>query len=420
MLVLVMFAVLLVIGVPIAISIGLSSALFYHFEAGRSFHVVIQTLFSGVNSFALMAIPFFIFAGDIMLKGGISRRLIAFARTLVGWTSGGLPTTGVVASMFFAALSGSAPATVAAIGGVMIPAMTDAKYTKQFAVGLMCASGALGIIIPPSITLLVYGVVAEQSIAALFWAGILPGIFIGLALIVMAVIMARSQPYQREPYPTLREVWRTFRECFWGLLMPMIVLGGIYLGIFTPTEASAVAVAYSLFVSVVLYKEMDMKAVFDTARKAVVISAVIMFVIGNAEVLSRYLTFRRIPTQLAETILTYATTEITLLLGINIVLLLFGMIMSPSAAVIILTPLFLPAVLQFGIDPIHFGVLMVVNLAIGMVTPPFGLNLYVAAGIGEISVANVVKATFPFIILLLLCLLVITYVPQLSLFLIGR
>ncbi|TVR04555.1 MAG: TRAP transporter large permease [Spirochaetaceae bacterium] len=418
--VLLLFVVLLALGVPIAVATGFSALLYMTLEAGRSFGVVIQSMFSGVDSFALMAIPFFIFAGDIMLEGGVSRRLIVFAKRLVGWTAGGLPITGVLSSMFFAALSGSSPATVAAVGGIMIPSMQDAKYTKKFAVGLMCASGALGIIIPPSITLLVYGVVAEESIAALFLAGLMPGIFIGLVLIIAAYIMARKQPYVKDPFPTLKEVLVAFRDALWGLAMPLIILGGIYLGVFTPTEAAAVAVGYSLFVSLFIYREITFHEVITKiAKKSVVISAVIMYIIANAEILGRYLTFRRVPTQLASIILQYADTPVMVLLLINLLLLLVGMIMSPSAAVIILAPLFLPAVTAMGVHPIHFGVVMVVNLAIGMVTPPFGLNLYVAAGIGKMSVAQVTQAVFPFIILYILALLVITFVPALSMAILG-
>ncbi|TVR67047.1 MAG: TRAP transporter large permease [Spirochaetaceae bacterium] len=421
MAVLLLFTLFLAIGVPIAIATGFSALLFMHFEAGRSYGAIIQAMFSGVDSFALMAIPFFIFAADIMLEGGVSRRLITFAKRLVGWTAGGLPITGVLSSMFFAALSGSAPATVAAVGGIMIPSMLDAKYTKRFAVGLMCASGSLGIIIPPSITLLVYGVVAEESIAALFLAGLVPGIFIGLVLIAAAYIYARSQPYVRDPFPTFREVVVAFRDALWGLAMPLIILGGIYLGVFTPTEAAAVAVGYSLFVSLFIYREVTFHEVITKiAAKSVVISAVIMFIIANAELLSRYLTFRRVPAQLAALILEYAATPVALLLWINVLLLLVGMIMNPSAAVIILAPLFLPAVTAMGIDPIHFGVIMVVNLAIGMVTPPFGLNLYVAAGIGKMTVSEVTRAVFPFILIFLVTLLVITFVPSLSLAILGR
>jgi len=419
MLVLVLFLLLLAIGVPIGISTGLSALLFMRFEAGRSYGVIIQSMFSGVDSFVLMAIPFFIFAGDIMLKGGVSRRLIDLAKRLVGWTNGGLPITGVVSSMFFAALSGSSPATVAAIGGIMIPSMEEAKYTKNFSVGLLCAAGSLGIIIPPSITLLVYGVVAEESISKLFLAGVFPGLFIGLVLIVVAYFMARKQPYIKESFPKFKDILRAFKSSFWGLMMPIVVLGGIYLGVFTPTEAAAVAVAYSLFVSLFIYKEMKFKEVLVIAKKSVIISSVIMFIIANAKILSRYLTIRMIPTQLSEFILQYATTSFGILLGINLLLLLFGMIMDPSAAVIILAPLFLPAVTALGVDPIHFGIIMIVNLAIGMVTPPFGLNLYVAAGIGKMTVSQVTRAVFPFIIILIATLMVITYVPALSLFILG-
>ncbi|HLW22105.1 MAG TPA: TRAP transporter large permease subunit [Sphaerochaetaceae bacterium] len=415
MFVLILFTILLAIGVPIGISTGMSAMLFMHFEAGRSYGSIIQAMFSGVDSFALMAIPFFIFAGDIMLKGGVSKRLIDFAKKLIGWTNGGLPITGVISSMFFAALSGSAPATVAAIGGIMIPSMEEAKYEKRFAVGLMCASGSLGIIIPPSITLLVYGVISEQSIAQLFLAGIVPGILIGLMLMIAAYFISRKQPYEKEPFPHFKEVLHSLRKSFWGLMMPLIVLGGIYLGVFTPTESAAVAVVYSLAVSLFVYKELKLSEVMAIARKSVTISAVIMFIIANATVLSRYLTFRKVPTMLAEFILQYASTPFTLLLFINLLLLVVGMIMDPSAAVTILAPLFLPAVMALGVNPIHFGVIMIVNLAIGMVTPPFGLNLYVASGISKMSVSQVTRAVLPFIALLLGALMLITYIPQLSL-----
>jgi C4-dicarboxylate transporter DctM subunit len=418
MLVLLLFGLLLAIGVPIGISTGFSSLLFMQFEAGRSPASIVQAMFSGIDSFVLMAIPFFIFAGDIMLKGGVSKRLIDLARKLVGWTKGGLPVTGVLSSMFFAALSGSSPATVAAIGGVMIPSMEEAKYTKRFSVGLICAAGSLGIIIPPSITLLVYGVVAEESISRLFLAGIIPGIFIGLVLIVVALIMARKQPYIKEPFPKPIEIFRAFKSSFWGLMMPIIVLGGIYSGLFTPTEASAVAVAYSLFVSLFVYKELKFSEVIPLAKKSVTISAVIMFIIANAKILSRYLTFRMIPNQLAEMILQHATTSVGVLIMINILLLLVGMIMDPSAAVIILAPLFLPALIALGVNPIHFGIIMIVNLAIGMVTPPFGLNLYVAAGIGKMTVSQVTQAVFPFILVLIVTLFIITFMPWMSMVLI--
>jgi len=417
MTVLVLFGLLLAIGVPIGISTGLSALLFMQYEAGRTPASIVQAMFSGIDSFVLMAIPFFIFAGDIMLKGGVSKRLIGLARKLVGWTKGGLPITGVLSSMFFAALSGSSPATVAAIGGVMIPAMEEAKYTKRFSVGLLCAAGSLGIIIPPSITLLVYGVVAEESISKLFLAGVLPGIFIGFVLMGAAFFIARTQPYLTEPFPKPKEIFQAFKSSFWGLLMPIIVLGGIYTGAFTPTEASAVAVAYSLFVSLFIYREMKFSEVIELAKKSVTISAVIMFIIANAKILSRYLTFRTIPTQLAELILQNASTSFSVLIGINILLLLFGMIMDPSAAVIILAPLFIPAVTALGVDPVHFGVVMIVNLAIGMLTPPFGLNLYVAAGIGKVSISETTRATLPFIVILIVALFVITFVPALSLFL---
>ena len=295
----VLFVAMLLIGTPIAFAIGLAS-IFAMSQSNISLDVAARTMFSGIDSFALMAIPFFIFAGDLMLAGGTSKRLIEMARKLVGWTTGGLPIAGVLSSMFFAALSGSSPATVAAIGGIMIPSLKEAKYSPKFAVGLMCAAGSLGIIIPPSITLLVYGVIAEVSISTLFIAGIIPGIFVGLVLMVVSYFIAKKQGHQPEARPSLREVWDSTIDAFWGLLMPIIVLGGIYAGIFTPTEAAAVAIVYSLIISMLVYKELTFKELFHVAKCSVVISAMVMFVISTAKMLSWYLTFERIPTQVGQ------------------------------------------------------------------------------------------------------------------------
>jgi len=412
------FALLLVIGAPIAIAIGLTSFIAM-MQQGISIDVFSRTIFSGIDSFTLMAIPFFIFAGDLMLAGGTSRRLVEFAKKIVGWSTGGLPIAGVMSSMLFAALSGSSPATVAAIGGFMIPSLNDAGYSRRFAIGLMTAAGTLGIIIPPSITLLVYGSSAEVSISDLFIAGILPGIFIGLVLIVVSYIIAKKEGHKPEGKTNLRELWKSFASAIWGILLPVIVLGGIYLGVFTPTEAAAVAIIYSLVIGIFVYKEINIKNLFEVTKRSVITSCMIMLVIAASSVFSWYLTYEQIPTNLASLFLDHANTQVGFLLLVVLILLVVGMFMDTSAAVLIFVPLFLPIVYQLEIDPIHFGIIMIVTLSIGMLTPPFGLNLFVASGISKESVTEVVKATFPFIIVLILALLVIVFIPQLSLLLLN-
>jgi C4-dicarboxylate transporter, DctM subunit len=416
MILFIVFFILLLLGVPIAIAIALST-LIAIFQTGVPIDTLARTMFSGVDSFSLMAIPFFVFAGDLMLAGGTSRRLIDFAKKWVGWTTGGLPIAGVLSSMFFAALSGSSPATVAAIGGIMIPSLKEARFSEKFSVGLMCAAGSLGIIIPPSITFLVYGSVAEVSIGKLFIAGIVPGIFIGLVLMVVGYIIAKKQGHKPDPKPTAKELWSTTVSAIWGILMPVIVLGGIYFGVFTPTEAAAVAIVYSMVIGFFIYKELTFKELFAVTKRSIVTSAMIMLVISASKVFSWYLTFEQIPATVASKMLEFAATPLMFLIIVNILLLIVGMFMDSSAAVLILVPLLLPVVLEMGIDPIHFGVIMIVNLAIGMLTPPFGLNLFVASGISKLPLSGVTRGTMPFIFVLIGTLVVITFVPQMSLFL---
>ncbi|CAM3984586.1 TRAP transporter large permease [Lederbergia lenta] len=414
--IIVIFILLMLLGAPIAAAIGLSSFIAM-FQGNISIDTFGRTMFSGIDSFTLMAIPFFVFAGDLMLAGGTSKRLIDLAKKLVGWTTGGLPIAGVLSSMVFAALSGSSPATVAAIGSIMIPSLKDAGYSPRFAVGLMCAAGSLGIIIPPSITLLVYGAIAEVSISKLFIAGIIPGIFIGIVLMVVSYIIAKKQGHQPDKRVSLKELWIAAKGAIWGIMMPVIILGGIYKGYFTPTEAAAVAIVYSLLIGFFVYKELSIKKLFTVTKRSVVTSAMIMFIIASAKTFSWYLTYEQLPTKLASNIMEFATTPFIFLIIVTIVLLLVGMFMDSSAAVLILVPLFLPIVIEMGIDPIHFGVIMIINLAIGMLTPPFGLNLYVASGISNMSVTSVTRGAIPFIIVLIITLLVLTFIPQISLFL---
>ena len=413
-----LFIILLLIGAPIAIAIGLSSFVAM-MQEGMSMDGFARNIFAGIDSFTLMAIPFFIFAGDLMLAGGTSKRLVEFAKKLVGWVTGGLPIAGVLSSMIFASLSGSSPATVAAIGGVLIPSLSDSGYSRKFSIGLMTAAGTLGIIIPPSITLLVYGSSAEVSISDLFIAGILPGIFIGLVLIFVSFIIAKKEGHKPEGKASLREIWDSFKSAIWGILLPIIVLGGIYVGVFTPTEAAAVAIIYSLIIGVFVYKELNVKTLFESTRKSVVVSSMIMFVIAASNVFSWYLTYEQIPTRLASFILEYANTEMAFMLIVVVILLIVGMFMDTSAAVLIFVPLFLPIVAELGIDPIHFGIVMIVTLSIGMLTPPFGLNLFVAKGITGESLTLIIRGTLPFIFVLIITALIITFIPQLSLLLVD-
>ncbi|PLT29393.1 TRAP transporter large permease [Peribacillus deserti] len=416
MILFIVFFILLLLGTPIAIAIGLSGFTAI-MVSGVPVDTLARSMFSGVDSFSLMAIPFFVFAGDLMLAGGTSKRLIDFAKKWVGWTTGGLPIAGVLSSMFFAALSGSSPATVAAIGGIMIPSLKEARYPEKFSVGLMTAAGSLGIIIPPSITFLVYGSVAEVSISKLFIAGVIPGVFIGIVLMAVSFIIAKRQGHKPDKKPTAKELWSSTISAVWGILMPVIVLGGIYFGIFTPTEAAAIAIVYSMFIGFFIYKELTFKVLVTVAKRSIVTSAMIMFVISAAKVFSWYLTFEQIPSTVAGKILQFANSPVSFLLLVIVILLIVGMFMDSSAAILILVPLFLPIVMEMGIDPIHFGVIMIVNLAIGMLTPPFGLNLFVASGISKLSIMGVTRGTFPFIVVLIGALLVITFVPQLSLYL---
>lgn len=417
MILLIVFIVLLLLGVPIGITTGLSTIIAM-LSTGLSIETAVARMFSGVDSFSLMAIPFFIFAGDIMLEGGASKRLVNFANKLFGWITGGLPITAVISSMFFAALSGSSPATVAGVGGVMIPNLIENKYDRKFTVGLLCAAGSLGIIIPPSITMMTYGVVSELSISDLFIAAIVPGLFIGFSLILYSYIYSKIKKHKKEKFPSFKEVVVAFFEAFFSILMPVIILGGIYLGLATPTEAAAISIIYSLVISLFIYKEIGFKDVPRIAKKSVVTSAMIMFVIACSKVFSWYLTFQQVPQMVAENVLKIGSSPIIILLTINVLLLFVGMIMDSSAAVLILTPLFLPILINIGVHPIHFGVIMIVNLAIGMLTPPFGLNIFVASGISKASLSDVIKGCIPFIIILIIDLLIITFVPQMSLFLI--
>ncbi|MCL2851506.1 MAG: TRAP transporter large permease [Defluviitaleaceae bacterium] len=417
MLLVLAFLGLLILGVPIAIVIGLTAVIGL-MDSGINLQLAAQRMYSGVDSFTLMSIPFFIFAGDLMLKGGTSKRLINFANVAFGWITGGASVTAVASCMLFSALSGSSTATVAGVGKIMIPNLIENKYPPKFAVGILCAAGSLGIILPPSIIILVYGVVAEQSIGALFIAAIIPGLFIGFVLIAVAVIYSKIHKFPTNKRPALKDVVKSFGEALISLLMPLLVLGSIYTGVTTVTEAASLAIMYSFVTGFFIYKELKPEDIFPTARKSVIITSMIMFVMAATSILSWYMTFQQIPITLANAILQLSDNPIMILLLVNALLLLIGMVIDPSAAVLVLTPLLLPVVTSLGVDPIHFGIIMVVNLGIGFLTPPAGLNLFVAVGISKLSMIDVVKGCLPFVAVMIAALMVITYVPWLSLVLV--
>lgn len=410
------FAILLLLNVPIAVSLGVSSVVALAIQ-GVGFNVAPMIFYSSIAKFTLLAIPFFIMAGIIMEKAGISKRLIHFANTIVGHFAGGLYIVVVITSMFFAAISGSGPATVAALGVILIPAMIEAGYDKDSSTALMAISGGIGVIIPPSITYVVYGVVASQSIGKMFIAGVGPGIIMGLALIVTCILISRKQHYIPQKRASLKEIWLAFKDAFWGLLTPVIILGGIYGGIFTPTEAAAVAVVYGLFVGIFVYKEIKWETFVDTIVDSSISTGVVMLVISSATIFSWIITTEGIANMISSGLMSFTSNPIVILVLINIVLLIAGCFIDAVSAIYIFAPIFLPIITKLGVNPILFGIIMCVNLSIGLSTPPVGVNLYVACGITNISIERVSRALVPFFISAIIALLLITYIPGISLWL---
>ncbi len=410
--------VLFLLSVPIALAIGLASAIAIWFTSDLPMLVIVQRIFTSLDSFPLMAIPFFILAGALMETGGISKRLVHFANTLAGSMTGGLAGVTVITSMFFAAISGSSPATVAAIGSIMIPAMVARHYDVNFAAAVQSVSGALGVIIPPSIPMILYGVVVGVSIGDLFIAGIIPGLLIGFSLILTAFIISKRRGYKGTEHFTWQERMDAFKNAIFALLMPTIILGGIYGGIFTPTEAAVVAVAYALIIGVFVYKEIKIKDLIPVFVKSGLTTSIIMLIIGTAGLLGWLLTKERIPQTVAQSFMSFSDNPLVFLLIVNVFLLIVGMFFETSASVIILAPILAPIAIQFGVDPVHFGIIMVVNLAIGMVTPPLGVNLFVAMQISKIRLETLSKAVLPFLFVLIADVLLISYIPEISLFLV--
>ena len=404
------------LSISVAVSIGLASILGIQ-VAGANMLIAVKEMFGAINKFPLAAIPFFILAGNLMETGGISRRLVEFAKSLVGGVQGGLPMTCVLTCMIFAAVSGSSVATTFAIGAILIPALIKHGYPTSYAAALQATSAELGVIIPPSIPLILYGVSAEVSIGELFIAGFGPGILISGALMLFVWVYCKYKGWGKHDGDGRMPFGRALLQAGWALLMPVIILGGIYGGIFTPTEASAVAVFYALVVGMLIYREIKPRDLYAVLKKSAMSSAVIMFIIANAGLFAFLITRAGVPDAIGRWLQEVLQTPALFLLGVNVALFLIGMFIETSAAIIVLGPILAPVAQHFGVDPVHFGLIMVVNLALGMITPPFGVNLFAACTVARISLDRIVGHLLPFVGVILVCLLVITYVPQLSLFL---
>ncbi len=403
-----------VLTISVAVSIGLAAVLGIHI-GNVNMLVAVKEMFNSLNKFPLAAIPFFILAGNLMETGGISRRLVEFAKSIVGGVQGGLPMTCVLTCMIFAAVSGSSVATTFAIGAILIPALIKHGYPPSYAAALQATSAELGVVIPPSIPMILYGVAAEVSIGELFIAGFGPGIFIGVSLMIFVHIYCRFKGWGKNDGDGRLSFGKATVQAGWALLMPVIILGGIYGGVFTPTEASAVAVFYALFVGVLLYREIKPRDIYPILKKSVVSSAVIMFIIANAGLFAFLLTRAGVPDAIGRWLEAVLQSPAMFLLGVNIALFIIGMFIETGAAIIVLAPILAPVAMHFGVDPVHFGLVMVVNLALGMITPPFGVNLFAACTVARLSLDQVISRLWPFVAVVLCCLMVITYVPSLSL-----
>ncbi|EHL21411.1 TRAP dicarboxylate transporter subunit DctM [Acidovorax sp. NO-1] len=400
--------------VSVAVSIGLASILGIQ-VANANMLISVKEMFGSINKFPLAAIPFFILAGNLMETGGISRRLVEFAKSIVGGVQGGLPMTCVLTCMIFAAVSGSSVATTFAIGAILIPALIKHGYPTSYAASLQATSAELGVVIPPSIPLILYGVSAEVSIGELFIAGFGPGVLIAAALMLFVWAYCKWKGWGKNDGDGRMPLGRATLQAGWALLMPVIILGGIYGGIFTPTEASAVAVFYALIIGVVIYREIRIKDLFGILRKSAISSAVIMFIIANAGLFAFLITRAGVPDAIGRWLEAVLQSPTLFLLGVNAALFIIGMFIETSAAIIVLAPILAPVAMHFGVDPVHFGLIMVVNLAMGMITPPFGVNLFAACTVARISLDRIVGHLIPFVLVIMACLMIVTYVPQLSL-----
>ncbi|MDR1730550.1 MAG: TRAP transporter large permease [Synergistaceae bacterium] len=419
--ILLLFAMLVIcvsLSVPIGVSLGLSTVITIAFTSNIPTIMVNQNAFAGLDSFPLMAIPFFMLAGNLMAAGGIARRIVNMCDVLVGKITGGVGMATVAACMFFAAISGSGPATVSAMGTIMLPEMEKRGYSRDFATGLTATAGTIGVIIPPSIPFVIYGVVASASIGELFIAGVVPGVLIGLSLMAVCYVISRKRGYRGTAREDLK-FWPVLKDSIWALITPVIILGGIYGGIFTPTEAAVVGIVYSLIVGVFIYKELDWKTFVASLRSTADLNGLTGFAIGFSMAFASYLAIEQIPVKVAA-LLTGVITNRVLLMGFILLFLLFvGLFVDNISSCLILTPVFLPIVKSMGMNPVQFGIVMTTALAIGFVTPPYGANLFVATAISGVSIERIARAAVPFLAAMFLCLLLITFCPVLTLGLVA-
>ena len=409
--------VLMLTGMPISISLGLTVLTFLFTMTDVPIAAVALKLFTGIEKFEIMAIPFFILAGNFLTHGGVARRMINFATSMVGHWHGGLALAGVVACALFAAVSGSSPATVVAIGSIILPAMVRQGYPKSFGAGVITTSGALGILIPPSIVMVMYSVTTNTSVGQLFMAGVVPGLLLAFLLGLTTWFLAKKHDYPRMPKASWAERWAAFRKSAWGLFLIVIVMGGIYSGKFTPTEAAAMAAVYAFIIAVFVYKDLRLKQVGKVLLDSAAMSAMLLYIITNAILFSFLMTSEQIPQAMAGWITGQGLGTVTFLLVVNVLLLLAGNVMEPSSIVLIMAPILFPVAMKLGIDPVHFGILIVVNMEVGMCHPPVGLNLYVASGIAKMGITELTIAVWPWLLTMLIFLGVVTYVPEISLWL---
>ena len=408
---------LMLTGMPISIALGLTVLTFLFTMTQVPIESVALKLFTGIEKFEIMAIPFFILAGNFLTHGGVARRMINFATSMVGHWHGGLALAGVLACALFAAVSGSSPATVVAIGSIILPAMVKQGFPKNFGAGVITTSGALGILIPPSIVMVMYSVATNTSVGALFMAGVIPGLMLAFFLGFTTWWRARKFNYPRMPKASWAERWVAFRKSMWGLFLIVIVMGGIYTGLFTPTEAAAMAAVYAFFIAVFVYKDMSLKQVGRVLLDSASMSAMLLYIITNAVLFSFLMTHENIPQAMADWLLQMGFGPVAFLLAVNILLLLAGNVMEPSSIVLIMAPILYPVAMKLGIHPVHFGILIVVNMEVGMCHPPVGLNLYVASGITKMGITELTIAVWPWLVTMLMFLVLVTYVPQISLWL---
>ncbi|KAB8059817.1 TRAP transporter large permease subunit [Janthinobacterium sp. FT14W] len=413
----VLLLALMLTGMPISISLGLTVLTFLFTMTSVPIESVALKIFTGIEKFEIMAIPFFILAGNFLTHGGVARRMINFASSMVGHWHGGLALAGVMACALFAAVSGSSPATVVAIGSIILPAMVKQGYPRGFGAGVITTSGALGILIPPSIVMVMYSVSTNTSVGKLFMAGVIPGMMLAMLLGLTTWFLARKHNYPRMQKASWGERFVTFKKSAWGLLLIVIVMGGIYSGAFTPTEAAAMAAVYAFIIAVFVYKDLKIKQVGKVLLDSAAMSAMLLYIITNAVLFSFLMTSENIPQAMAEWITGKGLGVVSFLLVVNVLLLLAGNVMEPSSIVLIMAPILFPVAMKLGIDPVHFGILIVVNMEVGMCHPPVGLNLYVASGITKMGISELTVAVMPWLLTMLGFLVLITYVPQISLWL---